>query len=94
MQYVLVDIDALAVGCPMKTIGSRKRPLNQVTLCQTCPFHKKANKECGWLPDIVAQLPFCQISDDGNEMTMMTMMTMIMMAAFIGRLLHVRNSIK
>ena len=53
------------------------------TLRQTGPFHIKANKECGWLPDAAVQLPFCQISDDGNEMMIITMT----IVAFTGCLL-------
>lgn len=55
----------------------------QLVTDETGPFHIKANKECGWLPDAAGQLPFCQISDDGNE----TMMITMMIVAFTGCLL-------
>ena len=61
--------------------------------------HKSKGK-CTWQSDIAAELPFCQISDDGNEDDDGADMDhgndhimMMMMVAFVGCLLHVKTSI-
>ena len=66
VQYVLGDTDAHIVF-PMNITKSRKHPHNWVALRLTWPFHIKVNEEHTWLPDIVAQAPFCQVSFDGNN---------------------------